>query len=443
MTHRPGRRAVLDTIDAGGVYSSRVAAGGPFIFFGGTAIDETGRLARAARPAEPYERSAAAQVRAQARYLLERYRELLPQLGSSLQHIVAMEHYLRHKIHADGYFQTARAPGLLERDRPIAATAAVGESYPEDAVVCLTGFAIVPDASAGMAKSYPEEIAKNPLRLYPETIVAGPLICTTYLASHPTRGIDPAVRTEAWHWRGSEIRSEAEHAVGVLQRRLAVVGASLADIVDYTLFLVDPDDLYEFDLAFARALPGAAPARTVIPARGFQVPRREAAVGHAQGAPRMEGQFRCLRPGVGFEKVVVPGPGVESGVRSAAVRTGPLLWISSQVAVPEARGGVGGEIEHILENIAAICGNAGTALGNLLRVRALVRQPEDARTVYTALRRAVLGAPPVVCIVLSPPPASGCTVALDAVAYIDPVPDPDHAVSDRTQMTRMKGVVPA
>jgi hypothetical protein len=39
--------------------------------------------------------------------------------------------------------------------------------------------------------------------------------------------------------------------------------------------------------------------------------------------------------------------------------------------------------------------------------------------------------------------AGGCTVALDAAAYIDPVPDPDHAVSDRTQMTRMKGVVPA
>ena len=65
MSQRSGKRAVAGTIDAGGVYCSRAAAGGGFVFLAGTAMDETGRLADAARPAPPYEYSASAQARAQ------------------------------------------------------------------------------------------------------------------------------------------------------------------------------------------------------------------------------------------------------------------------------------------------------------------------------------------------------------------------------------------
>lgn len=420
MADRVVDRVVAGTVDAGGVYCSRVAAGGGFVFFGGTAIDDAGRLADSARPAPPYENSAAAQVRAQTRYLFERYRDLLPMVGSSLRGIVAMEHYLQRKVHADGYFQVALGAGFLESDRPIGATAAVGDHFPEDAVVGVTGFAIVPDETVGRVKGYPEEIAKNPLRLYPEMITAGPYACTTYLASDPKLGIDPAVRTEGWNWRGSEIRSEAEHGIEVARTRLASVGASLADIVDCTVFLVDLGDLYEFDLAFGRALGTDPPARTVIPARGFQVPRREGAFGHAEGAPRLEAQFRCLRPGHGFKKQVVPGPGAGLGYQSSGVRAGPLLWISSQVADQEHLGaGVAREIENVLEKMAATCRNGGTTLASLLRVRALVTRPGDARAVYTALRKAVPSAPPVVSILVVPAPlhVQGCSVALDAVAY--------------------------
>ena len=219
-------------------------------------------------------------------------------------------------------------------------------------MVSVTGLAIVPDEATGFVIQHPDEVERNPLRLYPEIVTAGAYVCTTYLGSHPQLGIDPAVRTEPWNWRGSEARSEAEHCAKVLRARLATVGASPTDIVDYTLFLVDPGDLYEFDLAIGPVFGAHAPTRTVIPARGFQVPRREGAFGHAEGAPRIEAQFRCVRPGYGAEKVVVPGPGAGFGYQSAGVRVSPLVWLSGQVADPEARGGgAAPEIENILEKL--------------------------------------------------------------------------------------------
>jgi len=415
-----GRRAIA-TIDAGGVYCSRVAAGGRFVFFGGTAMDETGRLAAAATPPAPYEDSAAAQVRAQTRYLFEQYRDLLPRVGSSLRDIVAMEHYLQRKVHADGYFQVALGPEFLDADRPIGATAAVGEYVPEDAVVSVTGVAIVPDAAAGLVKGHPGEVEPNPLRLYPEMVTAGPYVFTTYLGSHPQLGIDPAVRTESWNWRGSEARSEAEHCAKVLRARLATVGASPADIADYTLFLVDPGDLYEFDLAIGPVFGGQAPTRTIIPARGFQVPRREGAFGHAEGAPRIEAQFRCVRPGYGAQKVVVPGPGAGFGYQSAGVRVDPLLWLSGEVADPEARGdGAPRELDNIVGKLEAVCRSGGTTLASALRIRAIISRPSDAPAVYAALRRAIPSQPPVVSVIVAPVPlhVPGCSVMLDAVAYV-------------------------
>lgn len=424
MSGRADKRVVAGTIDAGGVYCSRAAAGGGFVFLAGTAIDETGRLADAARPAAPYEYSASAQARAQARYLFERYRELLPKVGSSIDDIVQLEQYVKLKAHADGYFQVATGPENMGRARPGAATAQLGGYFPDEAVINVTGLAIVPDEAAGFVKSYPGEdpAKRNPSRIFSDIVAAGPYVCTTYFPTDNQTGIHPSARTEDWNWRGSEIRKEAEYGLEVLKSKLEIAGASIADIVDYTLFLTDVGDLYEFDLLFGEAVGEQAPTRTVIPTRGYAVPRREGAFGHEQGAPRMEAQFRCLIPGKGAEKVVVDGPGAGFGYQSAGVRVGPLLWMSSQLADKEHRGGnAEREIENILEKLQETCQNAGTNLGNLLRLRVLLTRPADALAVYAALRKTVPADPPTVCIAVVEPPllVSGCLVALDAVAYVD------------------------
>ena len=96
----------------------------------------------------------------------------------------------------------------------------------------------------------------------------------------------------------------------------------------------------------------------------------------------MEAQFRIRRPAAGLDKQAIDGPGAGFGFQSAAVRLGPLVWISSQVAAPEHRGNAAGEIDDVLAKIATTCANAGTDLSNLLRVRALLSRVEDAGRVH-------------------------------------------------------------
>ena len=118
---------------------------------------------------------------------------------------------------------------------------------------------------------------------------------------------------------------------------------------------------------------------------------------------------------------MIPGPGAGLGYQSSGVRAGPLLWISSQVADEEHRGaGVAREIDNILDKIAVTCRNGSTTLTSLLRLRALVTRSGDARAIYTGLRKAVPSAPPVVNVLVVPAPlhVQGCSVALDAVAYV-------------------------
>jgi len=424
MNGRSNKRVVAGTIDAGGVYYSRVAAGGGFAFLGGTALDESGAIAKAARPGAPYEFSASAQARAEAQYLFAQWREALPKVGAEIKDVVQLEQYVKRKLAADAYFGEIIAPEILGAARPGAATAQLRGFFPEEAVINVTGLAIVPDEAAGWVKGYPgvDPTKLSATRIFTDVITAGPYVCTTYFPTDNKTGVDPAVLTESWNWRGSEIRSEAEYGIETIKGKLARVGASLTDIVDYTLFLTDVGDLYEFDVALKKAIGDVAPTRTVIPTRGYAVPRREDAFGHAENAPRMEAQFRCLIPDSGLKKEAVDGPGAGFGYQSAAVKVGQLLWISSQVADNEQLGGsTARQLDNIVEKIATTCRNGGTKLANLLRLRALVTDPADAMAVFAAVKKAIPSDPPTVCInvVDGPLLVSGATVALDAVAFVE------------------------
>ena len=421
MSERSRGRAVAGTIDAGGVYCSRAAAGGGYVFIAGTAMDDDGRLADAARPAPPYESSESARARGQARYLFERFRELLPTLGSSIEDVCQLEQYVKLKTHADPYFAVVTDPAFMGKARPGGATAQLAGFYPSEAVLSVTGLAIAPDPAAGLVKSYPgEDPAKPATGLFSPLVAAGPYVFNTYFATDNKSGVHPSARAEDWNWRGSEIRSEGTFGIAQLKEKLAVAGATLADIVSYTLFLADVGDLYDFDLAFAAAVGPEAPSRAVIPARGYANPRREGAFGHAENAQRMEIQVRALRPAAGAKKTIVGGPGAGFGYQSAGVLVDPLLWISTQYADGSHQGGgAEREIANVLDKIATVCRNGGTDLTRLLRLRALVTSAEDARAVYAALRAAVPSDPPVVSIIeVAELPVPACSIALDAVAHV-------------------------
>jgi enamine deaminase RidA (YjgF/YER057c/UK114 family) len=423
MPGRSTKRTVAGTIDTGGVYTSRAAAGGGYVFLTGTAVGDEGSLSAAARPPAPYEGSEAAKARTQTKVMMDTLKAVLPEVGSSTSDIVQLENYVGLKGHVDGVFRTALTPTYVEQDRPTAATAEVGGFFPEGAVVNVTGLAISPDEASGFVREFPgTDPAKRVGRQFNEMLAVGPYAFTTYYPTDSVTGIHPEVRTEDWNWRGSEIRSEAEYGIKAMSEKLERIGATLADVVNYTLFLADIGDLYEFDLAFGKAFGEQPPSRTVIPALGFANPRREGAVGHAEGALRMEAQFRILRPDHGGERTVVSGPGDGFGLQSAGIRVDPLLWLSNQYADAELIGtGAEAEAGNILEKLGTVCANGGTSLENLLRLRAIVRSHEDAYAVFAALKRAVPSDPPAVAIVVTPSVLAvpGAAVALDGVAYVE------------------------
>ena len=423
MSKSEAGRVVAGVVDGEDGYFSRAVAAGGYVFVSGTPVDDEGRFAEAARPGEPYELSPAAQVSAQTRYVLEMYHELLPQLGSSLVDVLQLEQYVRLKVQSDGYFRIALSAEFLGRGYPVGATAQVGGFFPDEAAFGITGLGIVPDEPAGFVKTYPGDPGDGTTagRRFSQVTAAGPYAFTTIFPSDGKTGVPAEARLPDWIWSGSEIRSETEWMMAKLETTLSLVGATIADVVDYTLFLPDVADLYEFDLAWSGASDAPPPSRTVMPAKGFALPRREGTYGHEQGAPRMEIQLRSLIPGKGAEKVVVDGPGHGVGHQSAGVRGGPLLWISSQSADPDQRGSVAAEVENTMDKLATICANGGTTLGSLLRLRALVTEPEHARVVYKALRRLVPADPPCVSIVVvsSPLAAKGASVAMDGVAFVE------------------------
>ena len=422
MTNQTGERRVAGLIDAEGVYCSRAAAAGGFVFFASTAIGDTGRIAAEAVPAAPYATSESARARAQATYLVSSLGAALDELGSSINDICQIEQYVKLKAHADPYFTVVTDPGLMGRSRPQGATAQLCGFFPAESVVSVTGLAIVADPEADLVKTYPDEDPTQPARgLFSRLAAAGPYAFSTFFPTDNKTGVHPEARAEAWNWRGSEIRGEAKWGLTTLGERLAPAGATLAGTVDYTLFLTDIGDLYEFDLVFKDAFGDIAPTRTVIPSLGFANPRREGAFGHEENAPRMEMQVRCIRAGSGAERIAVDGPASGFGSQSAGMRVDPLLWMSSHYADEERHGqGIRSEIDDILEKIEATCRNGGSQLKDLLRIRAILTRDEDAGELFAALRRAVPKDPPAVSVIVAPTEllVPGAAVALDGVACV-------------------------
>lgn len=430
-----GGRTVHGRVDGNGIYCSRMVSAGPYVFLASAALDENGRFADKARVPPPYHLSPSAQVRRQTQYIFERYKEGLASLGSSVNDIVQVEQYIQLKAHADGYLETSRGPGFMERGRPGSALIETGDFVPEGCVVNPTGIAVIRGEGIekeilgtggqdpGKRPEFGEAYAEEPV--YNEIVTAGGYVFTVgdWSSDYET-GIHPDVKVADWIWWGNEARNEANFVFKCLDERLQAAGTSLANAVHATVFLIDLADQYEVDEVWRKWLPDAPPARTVIPVRGLGAPRREGARSHAEGAMKMESMFQSIRPGFGIEKEIVSTGAEMLGHESEAVKAGPLLWTSGILAGD--RNGLAtapdtpSQVMHIFGRLAEICEAGGTSLSNLVRLRAYVTDVRDAYGVYAALKAVTSDDPPCVAVTGVPGPLQvpGCSIVVDAVAYV-------------------------
>ena len=432
-------RVVKDLVDGSGLYYSRLATAGPYVFMGSVAVDGTGRIAKDAQVAPPYHLSPSAHAVAQTRYVYNRYVEGLNSLGSAINNMLQVEQFIPHKIYADPYLDTSRGPGFMERGRPASALLATGDLAPEGCVINPTGIAVIEGDGikkeiAAASKGYHESLTQPEFGdtyaeegPFNEVVTAGPYVFTVgdVCIDWATQDIDKGVKVDDFIWWGNEVRNEAEFLLTRLESYLGRVGATLEDVVHTTIYLIDIADYFELDRVFQRRFPKDPPARTVVPVRGLGAPRIEAPnIGHAQKAVKMEHLTQSIRPGFGATKEVISTGNAPLAYESEAIKAGQLLWISQVAAAdqsgPRSAPDVRSQLDYIFGRLDEICRAGGTSLQNLVRLRAFLTDVNESYAVYAALREAVPSDPPSVIVTDVPGrfPIPGCSVIVDGVAYV-------------------------
>ena len=433
------KRTAHDVVDGGGLYFSRAVSAGPFVFLGGVAADEEGGVAKDARVLPPYAVSDPAHVVSQTAYIFSGYRQRLEALGSGINEMVQVEQYIPHKLYADGYIDTSRGEGFMDRGRPSSALLATGDLMPPGCVINPTGIAVIADGETkkeipGATSGYHESLGRETYGAtyaeegpFNEIVTAGGYVFTVGDIANDweTESIAEGVRVSDRIWWGNEIRNEAEFLLARLQGWLEKVDSGLENLVHVSVYVIDIGDLFELDRVWRKAFPENPPARSVIPVRGLGAPRLEAAgLGHAQDAVKTEFIAQSIRPGFGLQREVVSSGEEPLLHESEAVRAGNLLWISGQYA-----GGVEGlrskphtadQLEFLFGRLDATCRAGGSSLDRLVRLRAFLSDPAEAPLVYGALKQAIPSAPPTVMVtgVPGPFPIPGATVMLDGVAEV-------------------------
>jgi len=430
-------RTAYDVVDGGGLYFSHAVTAGPFVFLGGVAADETGGVAAGARVEPPYAISPQADVVTQTEYVFGKYRDRLEALGGTANDFVQVEQHIPHKLYADGYIDTSRGDGFMDRGRPTSALLATGDLLPHGCVINPTGIAVIADGDTkkeipSSTEGYQDALTQDEFGgtyaeegPFNEIVTAGDYVFTVGDVANDwdTGEIPEGVRVSQAIWWGNEIRNETEYLLERLKGYLESVDTGLDNLVHVSVYLIDMRDLFELDRAWKKVWPENPPARTVIPCRGLGMPRLEAdGLNHADMAVKTEFIARTWRPGFGTEREIVSSGNDPVLHESEAVKAGNLLWTSGQYA-----GGVDNlaqkpttteQLDHIFETLGATCKAGGTSIDRLVRLRAFLSDPEEAPLVYAALKKAVPSDPPTVVVtgVPGPFPLPGATVMMDAVA---------------------------
>jgi enamine deaminase RidA (YjgF/YER057c/UK114 family) len=446
IKERIGAKQVLDLIDGGGIYSSRVARGGDWVFFSGSAVDAMGRVRGPDSLPAAYRSSPIAQVRSQTEYMFERFADAFGTLDLEFEDVVQIEQYIKRKVQHDGYLEVSRSEKGFARRRPGSLLLQAGDYLPEEAVVAVNGIAHL------RSEEYPaKEIFRTdltyahpkhqldfdlPVDRYPqfdtprseeapysEVVVAGEYVFNTVLASDYHTGPREDIRIGSWSSWGNEMRNEATWMVMALDKKLQAGGARIEDVVHCSAFIQELGDLYELDRVWAKLFPENPPARTIVPIRGLGQPRIEGAKHHWEGTMKMELQFRTMVQGRGATRQAISLPGAAlPDVESDAVRVGNLLWIGGQIAAdrdgPVTAPDTGLQLDYIFGRLASICEDGGSSLADLLRIRAFVTDERTGYAFYAKLKEMVPVDPPVVCVIVVPDPlhVPSCTVSIDAVA---------------------------
>ena len=370
----------------------------------------------------------------QLRYIYNNMAATLEGAGSSIKQVMKINSYQTDTAEVDMALRSGKDYFGVETPPPstrvLAPELAVrGTSVTTDVI------ALASDAKLGREAVH-KETEKTALptqdlvygyRIFVQATRGGGLIFTQ--GKNPTRmtgAIEEIFEHPDFPYRDNQIKFQTEFILDFFKALLDDMGASLEDVVKADIHMGDMKDIAGMDEVWRKFFPSNPPARTITPAGIIVIPSH------------IEIELIAVDPKGPYKKEIISTPDAPQSIghESQAVKAGPYLFLSGQLATdyqqgiaPEAQvdpnfpfhsSSIKRQVKYILKNVEAICQAAGTSSRNLVRRRAMhfdLNELTEAEQVWNeALGDRI--PPTTIFRTLGPLPVPSCTVQYDLVAFV-------------------------
>jgi enamine deaminase RidA (YjgF/YER057c/UK114 family) len=358
--------------------------------------------------------------------------QILKAAGTDNSNLVRTDQYYS-TVKAVPPYQQTRREALKSRIPPSTSIAQKALLLP-DADMNIQALGIIPGTGFEVIHHKHKELEGRPTSGYSPAVTAGdyifiPGVTSIAIGDEPKRkGVAAeALMTEGTQWAGQPIKLETNFLVTKrIAPSLALVGATLDDVIHAQVYLTDPEDYSAFNEAWCRHFGKSPPTLSIIPCREH---------GLAPYDGKIEINVLAAKPGSPSQKRHVDA-GVATAFRNQpqAVKAGDLLITSAQMACdqnglvagamidprqPHFGSSAEAQAEAIIDKYEKICAKAGTSLENVTRVLLFLTDIKDFYAVYKVWERRLSGRPlPFSAVeVTAPLPVPGATVMIEAWFY--------------------------
>lgn len=429
--------------------SSSVVTAGPFAFTASMSGTDwsTGELAASAAPTPGLPLSGEHPVKLQVRETYRKLSSALTTVGSSLEAGVSINQWqpsyhgdvTRHEQMRNPYelfwedWRRVSHPYIQSRDefllsdRPASCLLPVDRLVAADTDIEVQLVSLLADSGI-TKKAYAHDV-HNPLGGYSVGVEAGPWVFSAgFIATDFESGLHPKARVPQHIWYGNQVAQETEETLRQIRITMEAAGAQWKDVVKVVLYLTPEGmrNLPAVDEVWRKNWPTEPPARAVVPCSG---------IGGVKGG-NVEIYVVVARPDQGGDREVVHTAKALDplGHSVQAVRSGPLLFLSTQLGrgeagasgfsassrrgMPHGRRHIVDQVQRIHADVAAICEAAGTSIENTVKVDAFLSDLADLPTFFDAWRDPFTAGMPASGFFETPPGCQevpGCDLSVDLV----------------------------
>ena len=370
-------------------------------------------------------------IEKQLRYLYGNLTDWLPELGTSLKHIMKINSFHIHGEDIDMALRERRN-WFHHEDPPPSTLVFTPALTARDARVLIDLINVADDASLPMT---PVALTKSPpiaqvksigWAVFSQVIKGGGLVFTRGTTAHNQDGPLPETLADyPFPYAVNQVQFQLRYELERMKDLLEDAGCTLSDVVKAELHMTDMTDLAAVDEVWNEYFPVDPPARVIIPVPLVVLPMR------------IESEFIAVDPKGPFKKEVINVDEVTPrlGPESHAVKAGPYVFISGQMATDFENGLATEaqsdpnfpfhstparlEAEYVIKNVEKICQAAGTSINNLVKRRVHHTDLKDTPNAEAAWKENLGNKiPPTSVFQTSGPlPVPDCSVQYDLIAY--------------------------